>query len=215
MRVALVLDNTGSMADDGKMPALKTATKSLLDPAQGRGRQRRRRLCLDRSVRQGRQCRQEQLQRELARLDRLGRQQRHLQQATRLYGTRTTSRLPNGKHLDADNHSTWNGCVIDRGNSNAPTPATTTPNATAPDDHHHGNALCAEQYNRCPKAAIMPLSYDWTGMTTLVTLDDAERQHQPGHRPSAWLAVAGRGRTVPHARRLRIRTTNTQRSSSS
>ena len=34
MRVALVLDNTGSMADDGKMPALITATKTLLTQLQ-------------------------------------------------------------------------------------------------------------------------------------------------------------------------------------
>jgi len=31
MRVALVLDNTGSMADDGKMPAMKTAAENLID----------------------------------------------------------------------------------------------------------------------------------------------------------------------------------------
>jgi Flp pilus assembly protein TadG len=31
MRVAMVLDNTGSMADDGKMPAMQTAAKSLVD----------------------------------------------------------------------------------------------------------------------------------------------------------------------------------------
>src|SRR6195952_410208 len=31
MRVAMALDNTGSMAQDGKMPALKTAAKSLVD----------------------------------------------------------------------------------------------------------------------------------------------------------------------------------------
>ena len=36
MRVALALDTTGSMDNDGKMEALKTATKSLLDPAQDR-----------------------------------------------------------------------------------------------------------------------------------------------------------------------------------
>ena len=35
LRVALVLDNTGSMADDGKMDALKTATKNLLTQLQG------------------------------------------------------------------------------------------------------------------------------------------------------------------------------------
>ena len=34
LRVALVLDNTGSMADAGKMTALKTATKNLLDQLQ-------------------------------------------------------------------------------------------------------------------------------------------------------------------------------------
>ncbi|MBN9039739.1 MAG: hypothetical protein BGP05_22495 [Rhizobiales bacterium 62-47] len=31
MRVAMVLDNTGSMADDGKMPAMQTAAKNLID----------------------------------------------------------------------------------------------------------------------------------------------------------------------------------------
>lgn len=35
LRVALVLDNTGSMASDGKMTALKTATKSLIDQLHG------------------------------------------------------------------------------------------------------------------------------------------------------------------------------------
>ena len=34
LRVALVLDNTGSMADAGKMAALQTATKSLLTQLQ-------------------------------------------------------------------------------------------------------------------------------------------------------------------------------------
>jgi hypothetical protein len=31
MRVAMALDNTGSMSDDGKMPAMQTAAKSLID----------------------------------------------------------------------------------------------------------------------------------------------------------------------------------------
>src|SRR5262245_32379253 len=35
LRVALALDNTGSMADDGKMDALKTATKNLLNQLKG------------------------------------------------------------------------------------------------------------------------------------------------------------------------------------
>jgi Flp pilus assembly protein TadG len=35
LRVALVLDNTGSMSSDGKMTALKTATKTLIDQLHG------------------------------------------------------------------------------------------------------------------------------------------------------------------------------------
>ena len=35
LRVALVLDNTGSMADSGKMPALQSATQALLTQLQG------------------------------------------------------------------------------------------------------------------------------------------------------------------------------------
>ena len=82
MRVALVLDTTGSMADDGKMTALKTATKSLLTQLKTAAANERRRLRVDHSVQQGRQRRHEQLQRDLDRLDRLGRRQRRRRQHT-------------------------------------------------------------------------------------------------------------------------------------
>ena len=39
MRVALVLDNTGSMAENGKMPALQTAAKDLIDSLAGFSKQ--------------------------------------------------------------------------------------------------------------------------------------------------------------------------------
>src|SRR4051794_16515438 len=35
MRVAMALDNTGSMAEDGKMPAMQTAAKALVDQLSG------------------------------------------------------------------------------------------------------------------------------------------------------------------------------------
>jgi len=57
LRVALVLDNTGSMADAGKMTALKTAAKEPHRPVEDRRGHQRRRLCVDHSVQQGRQCR--------------------------------------------------------------------------------------------------------------------------------------------------------------
>ena len=58
LRVGLVLDNTGSMASDGKMDALKTATKALLHSVEKLGRAERRRLCFYHPVQQGRQHRQ-------------------------------------------------------------------------------------------------------------------------------------------------------------
>ena len=61
LRVALVLDNTGSMAQSGKMTALIAATKSLLDSVADCRQRPRRRLCLDYSVREGRQFRSRQL----------------------------------------------------------------------------------------------------------------------------------------------------------
>ena len=57
LRVALALDNTGSMADDGKMTALKTRDQGPAHAIAERRRHQRRRLCLDHSVQQGRQCR--------------------------------------------------------------------------------------------------------------------------------------------------------------
>ena len=77
LRVALALDNTGSMDSDGKIGALKTATKNLLDSAQDRRHEQRRRLCVDRSVQQERECRNVDLyQCDLGRLGRLGGRQR-------------------------------------------------------------------------------------------------------------------------------------------
>ena len=58
LRVALVLDNTGSMSDDGKMAALKDATNELADAAQECRHQQRGCLCVDHSLFQGRECRQ-------------------------------------------------------------------------------------------------------------------------------------------------------------
>ena len=71
MRVAMALDNTGSMADDGKITALRTAVDQPDHPAQRARQESRRRLYFDHSVRQGRQRRLQQLHPDLDRLDRL------------------------------------------------------------------------------------------------------------------------------------------------
>ena len=62
MRVALALDVTGSMNDDGKMTAMKPAAKSPDRPDQRPREESRRRLHFGHSLRQGRQRRRQQLQ---------------------------------------------------------------------------------------------------------------------------------------------------------
>ena len=80
MQVALALDVTGSMASDGKMPALKTATKELLTTLQAaattNGDIRVAIVPFAKYV----NVEPQQLQRELDRLGGLGRRQRRRQQ---------------------------------------------------------------------------------------------------------------------------------------
>lgn len=80
LRIALVLDTTGSMADNGKIDALKTATKNSTIAIAVRRRAERRRLRVGHPLLQGRQCRPGQLQCELDGLDGLGCQQRTMVQ---------------------------------------------------------------------------------------------------------------------------------------
>jgi Flp pilus assembly protein TadG len=85
LRVALVLDNTGSMSGSNKMTSLKTAAKSLLTQLRNAATQNGdvyvsiipfSKDVLDHSVQQGRQCRQGQPQSILAPMGSLGRDQR-------------------------------------------------------------------------------------------------------------------------------------------
>jgi hypothetical protein len=55
------------------------------------------------------------------------------------------------------NHNTWNGCVTDRDQNYDTT-------NTAPAS---GTLFPAEQYNACP-VALVPLSYDWTALGTAI-----------------------------------------------
>jgi uncharacterized protein YegL len=170
MRVALVLDNTGSMSDDGKMPALITATNTLLNQLKAA------------AVTDG------DVYVSIVPFVKDVNVGKSNYQATWLdwtdwdanngscskqpgwwgsYDNKSDCQNANGTWT-ADNHNTWNGCVVDRGTSNGPSAGNYDQNATAPTTTITATLYAPEQYNRCPKAAIMPLSYDWTGMTTLV-----------------------------------------------
>ena len=66
-------------------------------------------------------------------------------------------------------HSTWNGCVADRGAPSGPdTTYNYDTNADVPDTTKPNSLYPAEQYGSCPKG-VRGLSYDWAAMNTLVT----------------------------------------------
>jgi Flp pilus assembly protein TadG len=63
-----------------------------------------------------------------------------------------------------NDHSTWNGCVADRGGENGPDTANNyDAENTAPVTGQANSQFPAEQYSTCPKS-LMGLSYDWTAL---------------------------------------------------
>jgi Flp pilus assembly protein TadG len=64
-------------------------------------------------------------------------------------------------------HNSWNGCVVDRGDWTGPSTSSYDTNVTAPTTSIPATMYVPEQYSSCPQAA-MGLSYNWSGMTTLI-----------------------------------------------
>src|ERR1019366_531902 len=96
-------------------------------------------------------------------------------------------------------HSTWTGCVMDRGNSGAPdTVANYDTNVGSTDITIPSSLYPAEQYASCPQA-VMGLSYDWTAMTSLVNnMSPGGSTNQGLGLQLGWLSLIGGGPfTVP------------------
>jgi Flp pilus assembly protein TadG len=96
-------------------------------------------------------------------------------------------------------HSTWNGCVVDRGNSSAPnTVANYDTNAASTDITIPSSLYAAEQYGSCPQA-VMGLNYNWTSMKSLVdNMSPAGNTNQAIGLQLGWLSLVGGGPfTVP------------------
>jgi Flp pilus assembly protein TadG len=189
LRVALVLDNTGSMADDGKMTALKSATQSLLTQLQNAASSNGdvyvsiipfvKDVNLDSAnynatwidwtdwnANNGQWCKSN---------GQCGSNQ-----------TGNASWTPN-------NHNTWNGCAVDRGNSSAPSSSNYDTNVVAPTPSNTATLYSAEQYAYCPQS-VKGLSYDWTGMSTLVNnMQPAGNTNQAIGLQVGWMSLAGGG----------------------
>ncbi len=155
LRVALVLDNTGSMASDGKLDALKTAAKNLLkqlkaaaykdgdvyvsiipfvkDVNAGASNYNASWLRWDLWDEVNGSCSQKKY-------------------------TDKSSCEAKGKKWTADNHTTWNGCVTDRDMNYDTLNSAPTNSATR---------FPTEQYASCP-TQLTGLTYNWNALNTLV-----------------------------------------------
>jgi Flp pilus assembly protein TadG len=193
LRVALVLDNTGSMADDGKMTALKSATHGLLTQLQNaagiNGDVYVSVITFAKDVNVGASnynatwidwtdwnanngsCRNYS-----------GWNQPQTQSnCSSAHGSWT-----------ADNHNTWNGCVSDRGGTNSPDSNNYDQNVTAPGSSA-ASKFPAEQYDSCP-VAMMGLSYSWSSMSSLVdSMQPNGGTNQPIGLIWGWQSLVGGG----------------------
>jgi Flp pilus assembly protein TadG len=99
-----------------------------------------------------------------------------------------------------NNHSTWNGCVTDRGTASSPgTAAGNDQLVTMPTTSDASTLFYPEQYAYC-SPQMKGLSYDWTAMKTLVDgLYPAGSTNQPIGLVWGWQSLVGGGPfgTVP------------------
>ena len=202
LRVALALDNTGSMASDGKMTALKAATKDLLtqlkNAATVNGDVYVSIIPFAKDVNIGA----------------TNYNASYIDWTDWNADNQTCSNGGGwggwggggwswggwgwggggggGGSCSAANHNTWNGCVTDRGPSNAPGNSTWDQVVTAPDGSANSK-WPAEQYDACP-VAMKGLSYDWTSMNSLVdSMQPNGATNQPIGLVWGWQSLVGGG----------------------
>jgi Flp pilus assembly protein TadG len=185
LRVALVLDNTGSMADAGKMDALKTATKNLItqlkNAASVNGDVYVSMIPFSKDVNVG----TSNYTKTWIRWDdgtdnswdgsngscsKFGYSPRSSCQAqgtcsSWFYSSKSSCQSAGKTWTQAtwtpDAHSTWSGCVEDRDQDYD------TKN-TAPSTGTTGTLFPAEESSNCPPGVVMGLTYDWTALSNAV-----------------------------------------------
>ena len=165
LRVALALDNTGSMASSDKLTALKTATHNLLtqleNAASVDGDVYVSIIPFVKDVNVG----SSNFGESWVKWDGSAYKDRDLWDkqngsCTNNYYTNQTNCESHGYTWTPASHTTWNGCIMDRDQSYD------TVN-TAPATSDRATLFPAEQYSACP-APVMGLSYDWTALNNKV-----------------------------------------------
>ena len=195
LRVALVLDNTGSMAQSGKITALKTATNSLLTQIQNAvvtdGDAYVSIVPFVNAVNLG------SANYNATWIDWTDWNAVNGKCSSTKYTTQSTC-VAAHKTWTPANHNTWNGCVTDRG-----LPITTGPDLPSAGNYDEnvnppvaGNLATlypAFQAPSCPQAA-MGLGYDWSAMATEVNnMQPGGSTDQPIGLVWGWQTLVGGG----------------------
>jgi Flp pilus assembly protein TadG len=195
LRVALVLDNTGSMADDGKISALKTATKNLLTQLQSAAGQNGDVYVS--IIPFSKDVNLDPVNYTATWIDwtdwetNNGTCKNYSGWSQPQDKSTCSSKGGSWTH---DNHNTWNGCVTDRGNSAAPNTANYDTNVTLPTTSITATLFPAEQYDYCTPAAVMQLNYNWSSMTTLVNnMTPNGNTNQAIGLALGWMSLTGGG----------------------
>ena len=193
MRVAMALDVTGSMRSDGKMPAMQDAAKSLVDQlsklAKNTGDIYISIIPFAKDVNLGTSYVNETW---------IDWSLWDTQSATNTWGTCSNTSYTKRKGCKDNNHtwtpdrSKWTGCVTDR-DKNYDTMNTPPTSSNAP------TMVVAEEYQESITASraavaymppIMPLSYDWTTLKTLIgNLEPTGNTNQGIGMAWAWLTL--------------------------
>lgn len=194
LRVALALDNTGSMSSAGKIGALKTATNGLLtqlkDAATTNGDVYVSIIPFSKNVNVGSLNHNQSWVDFVDHPSFVGWDKQN--------GTCSNNNFPTydecmdkKKDWTPNAHSTWNGCITDR---DKPYDV----QGTAPVAGNANTVFPAEQYDSCP-LQMMGLSYNWSSMTNLVNqMYPAGTTNQTIGLVWAWMSLTGGGPfTVP------------------
>ena len=197
LRVALVLDNTGSMAEYNKIGALKTATNDLLTQLHNAATNSADvyvsiiPFVKDVNVGSGNY--------NASWIDWTDWDKNNGTCFRGNGGNSTSSNTQSAclaesgnTHWTPASHSTWNGCVTDRGGASAPTGQDYDTNADAPGSNQKSK-FAAEQYGACPQA-VLPLTNSWTTMTTLVNnMSPNGNTNQNIGLAHGWMSLVGGG----------------------
>jgi Flp pilus assembly protein TadG len=165
MRVAMALDNTGSMADDGKMPAMQNAAKALVDQlsalAKNNGDIYISIIPFAKDVNVG-ASNYNQSWIDWTDWDAAN----GADECTKFKkngSCKTTTWVP-------DDHDTWTGCVTDRDQDydTKNTAPTTSATSFPAEEYVSGGEKYCKTGNNPYLQPIMPLSYNWSALKTLI-----------------------------------------------